>query len=282
MIRLSAFADEISKDLSTQIRVLKEHDVYLIELRSVDGVNVSEFSDEQAIAYQAQIEKEGLSVWSIGSPLGKVDIQVDFTEYEKTVRRVCRLATIFKTDKIRIFSFFNAYEEKEKVFDYLRKMVKIAQEYGVELYHENEKDIYGDTLARVEEVLENVPGLKCIYDPVNYLQVGEEPTKTLAAMAARTGYFHIKDAVKETGELVPAGYGDGGIKELVASVNADMVLTLEPHLTIFEGYAQIDATELKNKFHFDSNEEAFGMAAVSLKKILAECGYQEKKGVFIK
>ena len=67
---------------------------------------------------------------------------VDFNEYCKKVRHVCKLANIFKTKKIRMFSFFKAYDEEEKVFAYLREMVKIGKEYGVGMCHENEMERY--------------------------------------------------------------------------------------------------------------------------------------------
>ena len=36
------------------------------------------------------------------------------------------------------------------------------------IYHENEKDIYGDSLERVLELKQNVQGLKFVYDPANF------------------------------------------------------------------------------------------------------------------
>ncbi|MFQ7076941.1 MAG: hypothetical protein ACLRSW_02880 [Christensenellaceae bacterium] len=35
------------------------------------------------------------------------------------------------------------------MFDYLNKMAETASAFGVTLYHENEKEIYGDTADRV-------------------------------------------------------------------------------------------------------------------------------------
>ena len=77
---------------------------------------------------------------------------------------------------------------------------------------------------------------------------------------AKTDYFHIKDVISSTQELVPAGFGDGKIDKLVDMIDKDVVLTLEPHLAIFSGYANIDNTEMKNKFTFSSNQEAFDTA----------------------
>lgn len=41
MIRLCAFADEAAKELAGQLRIMKENEIYLLELRSIDGINVA-------------------------------------------------------------------------------------------------------------------------------------------------------------------------------------------------------------------------------------------------
>ena len=270
MIKLSAFSDESGNSLKEQIGAMKRNGISLMELRSIDKKNVATFTEEEAKTYQKEMEENGISVWAIGSPLGKVDIAVDFAEYCNKVRHVCKLANIFKTSRIRIFSFFNAYSQEEKVYEYLREMVKIGNEHGVYMCHENEKRIFGDTAERVLKIMQNVEGLKYIYDPANYLQCGEMADKTLAALHDTTDYFHIKDVVSQTGELVPAGYGDGKIKELVSKIKTEKVLTLEPHLAIFDTYNSIDDEKIKHKFHFGSKEEAFDAAVAALKNILKE------------
>jgi sugar phosphate isomerase/epimerase len=164
----------------------------------------------------------------------------------------------------------------------MQKMVDMGNKYGVRMCHENEKDIYGDTLERTVEILDNVKGLSCVYDPANFIQVGEKSSDTLSALHKRAYYFHIKDVIEQTGELVPAGEGDGDINKLVADIAYDKVLTLEPHLKIFDSYKSIDDTEMKNKYVFASNEEAFDCAVNSLKKILVKNGYKEIKGAFVK
>ena len=282
MIKLSAFSDEAGSSLKEQISALKRNGISLMELRSIAGKNVAEFTEEEAKAYQKQLEENGISVWSIGSPLGKVDIDVDFSEYCEKVRHVCKLANIFKAQRIRMFSFFNAYEKEEKVFAYLQEMVKIGKEYGVYMCHENEKDVFGDTAERVLKIMQNVDGLKYVYDPANYLQCGQSADETLATFHAKTDYFHIKEVIASTGELVPAGYGDGKIKELIAKIDSEKVLTLEPHLMEFDAYKSIDNTEMKHKFTFANEQEAFDTAVVALKNILKELNYKEEKGEFVK
>lgn len=282
MIKLCAFSDEAGSSLDEQIAALKRNIISLMELRSIDKKNVSDFTIEEARNYQNILENNGIFVWSIGSPLGKVSIDVDFEEYSKKITHVCELANIFKTNKIRMFSFFNAYEDPQKVFEYLRKMVEIARKYGVSLYHENEKDIYGDTAERVEEIYQNVDGLKYIYDPANYIQCDQKAEITLPKFHKKTDYFHIKDVIYETGELVPAGYGDGDILKLIELIDEDKTLTLEPHLAVFDSFKSIDNTEMKHKFVYKNSNEAFDAAVIALKNLLKKAGYKEENGGFVK
>ena len=282
MIRLCAFADEYSTIIDEQIEGLRRNGIGLLELRNVDGKNVADITEEEAKACYEKLQKGGIRVWSVGSPLGKADVDCDFAEYEKKVRHICRIANIMKTDKIRMFSFLNAYDKREKVLENLKKMVKIASEYGVGLYHENEKKIYGDTVERVLDIYNNVKGLKLIYDPANFIQCGQDSKVSLDSLFDKTDYFHIKDVIADTEEVVPAGYGDGRIPEIISRIDRDVVLTVEPHLSVFEGYSAIDDTQMKHKFTFENGKEAFDFAVASIKKILSDAGYAEKDGGFVK
>ena len=157
-------------------------------------------------------------------------------------------------------------------------MVNLAKEYGVIFCHENEKEIYGDTVNRVLEIATEVKDVKLVYDPANYLQCGENATNALAKTIGFTEYFHIKD-VNSSGLLVPSGYGNGDIAGLIKTIGENnAVLTLEPHLKVFDGYSDIDDTEMKTEFTFKSNEEAFDAAVNALKNVIAKNNYKEVNG----
>lgn len=282
MIKLSAFSDEAGNTLQEQISALNRNGISYMEIRSVESKNVLDFSNEECKAYLEEMNDFGVSVWAIGSPIGKVDIGVNFLEYKDKIKRICEIANLFKTDKIRSFSFHNAYSERNKVIDYLSQMVEIGNEYGVKFCHENEKGIYGDTLERVVDVLDSVSGLKCVYDPANFIQCSQSADKTLEKLHKRAEYFHIKDVISATGQLVPAGYGDGKIDKLICDIQGDKVLTLEPHLAVFKAYASIDNTEMKHKFTYKDSNEAFDSAVSALKNIIINNGYKEVNGEFIK
>ena len=282
MIRLCAFADEADQSIDGQIKALNKNNIHLLELRNVDGKNVLDITDEEAKAAYEKLTKGGIKVWSIGSPVGKVDITTNFNEYEKKVIRACELANIFKCENIRMFSFFKAYESKDKVIEYLKRMVEIGKKYNVKMCHENEKEIYGDIEPRCTEILNAVPGLYYVYDPANFIQCNQDPERSLRMLYSRSYYFHIKDALMGTGEVVPAGKGDGHLQEIINRLSGDKVLTIEPHLKVFPGYASVDKSELKNKYNYNTNEEAFDAAVTHTKELLKNAGYHESKEGFNK
>ena len=283
MIRLCAFADEADAALSLQIEALRRNNIGLIELRGINGTNISHITEDEARGYREELDRGGIKVWSIGSPIGKIKITDDLDAHIDLLRHICRLANIFGTDKVRMFSFYEAYESEDKVFSMLRRMVAVAGEYGVKLYHENEKDIYGDRLLRIERIMANVEGLNYIYDPANFIEVGEEPRLTLPALHSKMGYFHIKDAIWDSKGIVPAGEGDGRIAELVDMIGeADTVLSIEPHLAVFTGYTDFDKTDMKNKHRYSSNNEAFDAAASAIQSVIARAGYKFENGGYVR
>ena len=285
MIKLSAFADEASASLDGQIKALLRNGIGYIDIRCVDARSVLDFTLEEAAEYNARLKEAGIRVYSVGSPIGKVEISCDFSEYLKKAEHICKLAKVFETDRIRMFSFFDAYDDEELVIDYLRQLVALADKYNLKLYHENEKKIFGDTAERVVKILDSVEGLHSIYDPANFVEVGENMDKALELLHKRSEHFHIKDVISSTGELVPSGFGDGKIKELIEKISpeiSEMVLTVEPHLAVFAGYSAIDSTEMKNKFKYPSSDDAFDAAVNALKKILCGVGYTEYNGGFVR
>ncbi|MBR5453615.1 MAG: sugar phosphate isomerase/epimerase [Clostridia bacterium] len=284
MIRICAFADEAATDLSGQITALKENGISLIEIRGINDKNVSEFTEEEAREYAAAFADAGIEVWSIGSTLGKISIDDDLEEHFKLVRHVCRLAKIFGTDKIRMFSFKKAYEKETEVFEALRRMVEIAREENVKLYHENERGIFGDVPDRILKIAENVEGLSYVYDPANFLGIGLLPEETIEKLYGMTDYFHVKDVILDGKEQVPAGQGDGRFDVLLGRVSDDktVVFTIEHHLKVVapDDTEKIEKLKEKGKKYYTDPREAFDTAVNAFKDLLVKVGYSETNGIY--
>ncbi|MBO4367630.1 MAG: sugar phosphate isomerase/epimerase [Clostridia bacterium] len=294
VFRLSAFADEADRSLEGQIAALKTNGVYQVELRGVDGKNVSLLSEEEAAEVCARLSSEGIKVSSIGSPYGKTGIRDDFEEHFELFKKGLKLTRLLGADRIRMFSFFMPKGEdpalyRDEVMRRLDKMAEAARAEEIMLVHENEKGIYGDTDDRCLDILKEFSGrILGVFDPANFIQCGVHTPEAMEKLKDHIVYMHIKDALLEDGSVVPAGYGDGHVKELleVVSKRADsMTLTLEPHLKVFAGLSGLQGEEVKHRFVFNDNAEAFRASADALKAILKDLGFEESKrscGTWIK
>ena len=276
-LQLCAFADEASPNLSEQIAALNRHGIPFIELRGVNGKNVSKCTPEEAVEWKRELDAGGIRVWSIGSPVGKVSLDKPFSEHLALAENVFRIANVLECDKVRMFSFFTSNpDDEETVYANLTALCELAARYGITLYHENEKGIWGDLAPKCAKILDRVPALRSVFDPANYVQCGQDIPEALSLLQERTAYYHIKDALYADGAVVPAGEGDGCVEQMLAGITRDTVLTLEPHLKVFDGYGGIDDTELKNKYVYASAEESFAAAVNALKKILKKLNYTEE------
>ncbi|MBR0138873.1 MAG: sugar phosphate isomerase/epimerase, partial [Firmicutes bacterium] len=272
-------SDEAAESLGGQIAALKRNGIFLTELRSIDGINISRVSEAAAKEAKKALDGSGIKVWALGSPYGKVSLKEGFDEKPlfDQLRRLLDTAGVLGCDKLRVFSFYDAYEQRSRVFDLLSRSVEIAAGYGAGLYHENEKDIYGDVPERVLDLAE-IKGLHFVYDPANYVQSGVPSPVFLKGTAKLASYHHIKDMIAKTGEIVPAGEGDADIPGLIGSLREDTVLTVEPHLSVFSGFSALQALPLKTRHIFQDNDESFDAAVSALKRLLIRAGYSYDTG----
>lgn len=259
MIRLSAFADEISPDLNEQVAVLNSESIHYIELRSVWNINVLDLSDEQVTQVKHTLYEHGIGISAIGSPIGKIPIDGSFDAHLQRFERAILLAHIFQTPYIRIFSFYpptsstsdtaNPATWRDEVLRRLQVMTERASEEKIILLHENEKDIYGDTIARCVDLLQNVAHehFRAILDPANFIQCQQTPyPDAYDALRPWLQYMHVKDALPD-GNVVAAGEGATQWSELLRRLHSDGYdgfFSLEPHLAAAGQFSGFSGPEL--------------------------------------
>jgi sugar phosphate isomerase/epimerase len=238
---LSGFGDEIDPDPAVQVAVLKALGASHIEVRSAWGTNVVDLDDDQLGALAALLSREGMAVSAVASPIGKVDVSLDAELEVARLARIIRVAHALGTPNIRVFSFFRApgvavESIRDDVLSRMRLLADLAEKEGVTLLHENEKDIYGDTPERVLDLVESVgsSALRLAWDNANFVQVGVRPfSDGYAKLRPYLDYLQVKDAVAATGAVVPAGQGDGELRETLTALRDDGYTgfaSLEPHL----------------------------------------------------
>ena len=256
---LTGFADEISPELDEQLDTLTEESISYMELRSVWNINVLELTDDELGRVKSAAAARGIGISSIGSPIGKVPISDPFGPHLERFRRALRAADMMEAPYVRVFSFFipqgqepNLY--REEVLDRMGTLAGEAEDSGVTLVHENEKEIYGDVPSRCLDILAAVssPALWAAWDAANFVQCGvshpfAEGYETLRPYIA---YVHVKDALSGSSRVVPAGQGDGEIRETLSALRAsgfDGFFSLEPHLASSGAFSGFSGPELYRK-----------------------------------
>jgi sugar phosphate isomerase/epimerase len=240
-VTLSGFADEISPDLDEQLATLTAESVAHLELRSAWSIGVADLSDADVGRISGALSVAGVRVSAIGSPVGKIPVEAPLGPELERLRRVAEIAGRLGTPIIRVFSFFIPAGEppgryREQVIDRMGALAAVAESHGVLLAHENEKMIYGDVPQRCADLIESVssPALRATFDAANFVQCGVRPQSDAYPLLRRhLVCAQVKDALAETGEVVPAGEGDGEIRETLAALRGsgfEGYLSLEPHL----------------------------------------------------
>ena len=103
--RIYAFADESGAMIDHQIEAMRRNGLQGLEIRNVDGENISAISLDKAREVRRKLDDAGLVTWSIGSPLGKIDIEKDdFQAHLDALRHTLDLAQILGAANIRMFS----------------------------------------------------------------------------------------------------------------------------------------------------------------------------------
>ena len=266
-LKLTGFADEAGRDLDTQIRATKELGWSAISCRMVDGVNLHELPQEKFDAVADRLDTEGVHVPEFGSLIanwGKKissDFDVTLAEIERAIPRMKRLGTKL----IRVMSYaqepWGDDQQEQERFRRLREIVKRFEDEGLMAIHENCMNWGGFSADHTLRLIEEVPGLKLVFDTGNPLfqrdrSKGEpfpwqDPWEFWTTVRDHVVHIHIKDLISpaidgtEPVYTMP-GEGDAKIPEILADAKSrgyDGWVAIEPHVaTVFhvKDQSQVD------------------------------------------
>jgi L-ribulose-5-phosphate 3-epimerase len=216
----AAITDEFSTDdFDTALRAMRDVGMTGAELRVIWGRNAIELSNEELDKAREAVERHGMRVLSLASPLLKcvlpnappVDprFQQDvfgstytFEDQPRLTRRAFEVAERTGARIIRVFSYWRT-TEPERVFDRvasaLRDLADQAVPRGIVIGLENEHACNVGTGAEAARLLAAVdhPALGLIWDPANASILGETPYPNGYATLphARIIHVHAKDCV---------------------------------------------------------------------------------------
>lgn len=268
--RLTAFADEISPELSVQVETLHRLEVGGLDLRGVGGKNVLDLTVDELLEVKTACESRGLWVECVGSPVNKVVYSPDSAKQEThKLEKSILAAHTLDVKKIRIFSpqIPEGQEDAQwpEVLAYMRDLADRAKAANVVLMHENDGQFIGAFPKYAQKMMEalGAPHFRFVYDFANGVPLGFRAMKDwFPWVLPHLESVHIKDALPD-GKVVPAGEGEGELREtfeyLIENV-WDGAVTLEPHLKAGGPYGGFSGPQL------------FEVAVKALRKVVQEAG----------
>lgn len=231
--RLGILTDEVYPDnFSKSLDWIAEQGLKYIEVRVVDGVNISNMTDEQVAAVRSQIEAKGLTVTAIASPLYKCALDPTrpvasgdvFGQVEESVEahheklsRVIAIAKMLGAGGIRIFSFWREIDPDlyfDDIVAHMKKAAAVAEKEGILLLQENEPACNGGFAEEVSKIVRAVasPAMKVLWDPGNEAYGGRPAfPEGYGFVKDVLAHVHIKDAYVRpdgTSRCVPVGSGN--------------------------------------------------------------------------
>ena len=267
---LTGIADEAGAALAAQIRATKTLGWKHIEARNVQmpgfaTANMHDIPDEAFEMAVKVLEESEVKIFCFGSTIGnwakKIDqpFDISLAETDRAIKRMQRLGTKF----IRIMSYAIREEEDQmevERFRRLRELTKLFLDAGIQPVHENCMNYGGMGWPFMIKLLENVPGLKVVFDTGNPIfnldrskpkpYPRQDPWEFYTNVKQFIAHVHVKDArwntAKNDADYTYPGEGDGQVKRILKDLVAngyDAGISIEPHLAVVFHDASIKSSE---------------------------------------
>lgn len=274
-MRMAGIADEAGKALDAQIRAHRELGWKHIEIRNVDGTNLTDVDDRTFETIRERVLDAGLSVCCFGGQIAnwsrKIsgDFQVDVAELERAIPRMKKLGTRY----IRIMSWPNdgwvEQEWRKEVIRRLKELASMAADGGVVLAHENCSGWGGQRPDTARDVIESVnsPALRSLLDTGNRPHQQGTPVQVYEQVRESVVHVHIKDF--SGSRFVYPGEGEAGVGTMVEGlVRAGYpgIFSIEPHMAaVVHEHKEIDDTDAAYRIYVEYGRKAEALVAKALK-----------------
>ena len=265
---LTGFADEAAKDIDGQIRATKELGWTTIESRNIDGTNIHDLSDEAFDVVYGKLQDAGVTINCFGSAIANWSKQINepfassLAEARRAIPRMKRLGTTL----VRIMSFAVLKDRgpedqmEDERFRRVRELHAMFTGEGLLPVHENCMNYGGMGWPYTLRLIENVPGLKLVFDTGNPVfsddRVKSEPYPKQSAwefyshVKEHIAYVHIKDGVwhaeNQKSVFTFPGEGDADVPRIVKDLldsGYDGGISIEPHLAVVFHDASVTAPD---------------------------------------
>ncbi|MEW6159335.1 MAG: TIM barrel protein [Verrucomicrobiota bacterium] len=274
---LLGVGDEAGNTIDTQISAVKTLGWNHLEMRGVEvpGFPKANFHDIPDAAFEIAVEKlqtAGIQVYCFGSTImnwaKKVNdpFEVTLAEVGWAIPRMQRLGTRF----VRIMSFKPGDDEEsipQECFHRMREVTRMFLDAGIQPVHENCMNYGGMSWKHGLQLVENVPGLKWVFDTANPVFNADrsktkpwpqqDPWEFWTHLRDYTAHIHIKDATwnpaKNDADYNWPGEGQGRVRDILKDAFArgyDAGISIEPHMVVVFHDANSKASDDAIKANF--------------------------------
>ena len=254
---LTGFADEAATGIDGQIAATKELGWSNIESRAIDGTNIHDLTDEEFDVVYGKLADAGVTINCFGSAIANWGKRIDEpfdSSVQETLRAIPRMKKL-GTRLVRIMSFAVLEERgpedqmEDERFRRVGELCRMLGDEGIQAVHENCMNYGGMGWNYTLRLVENVPGLKLVFDTGNPVfskdRSKAQPYPEQSAwdfyvhVREHVEYVHIKDGYRdsESGEDVFtfAGEGKGDVRRIVTDLvknGYDGGISMEPHMAV--------------------------------------------------
>ena len=259
MYYFSGIGDEAANRIDDQIRAIKALGWEHLEARNVEvpGYPKGNIHDIPDAAFDILVEKvqaAGIKINCFGSAIGNWGKKIDepfessLAEARRAIPRMQKLGTKF----VRIMSFAVRKEEDQMAperFRRIREVTKMFLDAGIQPVHENCMNYGGMGWPFTLELLENVPGLKLVFDTANPVfnedrskpkpWAKQDPWEFYQNVKQHVVHVHVKDArwnhAKNDADYTMPGDGDGKVRQILTDLigsGYSGAISIEPHVAV--------------------------------------------------
>ena len=265
---LTGFADEAADTVDGQIKATQELGWRHIETRNINGTQAHDISDAEFDKACEKLDAAGIKINCFGSAIAnwgkKIDEPFDssLAEVKRAIPRMQRLGCKL----IRVMSFAVLEDRgpddqmEDERFRRLRELQKMFTDAGLTMVHENCQNYGGMGPSYTLKLVENVPGLKLVFDTGNPISSPDrakpKPWPRQSSwefyenVKEHIAYVHIKDGIWDEKEQKATwtfpGEGAGEVRRIIKDLVAggyDGGFSIEPHMEVVHHDTSITAPE---------------------------------------
>jgi len=256
---LSGISDEAGNLLDTQVKATQELGWHNIEMRNVEvpgfpKANLHDLPDAAFAIVVRRLAEADLKVNCFASTIMNwaktvtTPFDVTLAEVRRAIPRMQRLGTKF----VRIMSLKPADDADAippVVFERVREVTKMFRDAGLTAVHENCMNYGGMSWQHALQLLDNVPGLKWVFDTANPVfnpdrrkpkpWPRQDPWEFWTKVRPHVAHIHVKDArwnpAKNDADYTWPGEGDGAVRQILQDALAtgyDGGISIEPHMVV--------------------------------------------------